>query len=168
MDNSAALRNGTAKAKKLIKENIMLRLDNLLYDVVDDMHNRMKSVPGMTGNTRTSPAGATYADGAIHDILIVGGNDSVTPPLQGKLVKGSKFSAGRIRYDGDVQQRTFSAGTDTTGRTSQEDHYEFLESRQAGKEMKMTVIGATEYLGHEQVEDNYVYCQDAAQRVFKA
>ena len=168
MDNSTALSKGATKARSIIRDDIMGRLNPLMYDMVSDMHSRMrKEVPGMTGNTMTSPAGATYAAGVMDDIVLVGANGTANPPLQGKLKAGAKFTAGRERYDGDIQERTFTATVDTSGNTSQLDNYEFLESQQNGKGFKMTVIGGTEYLGMMQVADNFTFCQQEADKYFK-
>lgn len=162
MNNAQALRTGAAKAKQIIKDGIMVRLDNLLYDVISDLERRMMSeTGGMTGNTWTSPAGATYADGVINEIML--GDE----PLMGKLRQGMKFHAGRERFDGTIQERTFTADTDTSGNESRKDKYRFLESQQSGKGFKMTITGGTEYLGHQQLADNYVYCQGRTSDLFK-
>lgn len=161
-DNSAALRQGTQKALALIRENIAVRLSNLMYDAVDDLEMRIKeSVAGMTGNTWTSPAGAVYVNGVMEDLVL--GADA----LQGKLLAGQVFSAGRERYDGDIQEHPFKATIDTTGRQSRIDKYEFLESQQSGKGFKMTITGGTEYAGEVALTDNYTYVQQQADKYLK-
>ncbi|MCM1295397.1 MAG: hypothetical protein NC311_07620 [Muribaculaceae bacterium] len=161
-DNLSALRQGFAKAKAAIKADLMPRLNRLTADMVSDMEQKMRILPGMTGNTRTSPAGATYADG-MFDTLYVGGQ-----PIQPKLRKGEKFFAGQTRYDGDIQEHTFTAHTDTKGNVVQQDNYDFLESQQnAPNEFKATIVGGTEYLGHEQVTDNFAKCQMEVDKYFK-
>ncbi len=48
------------------------------------------------------------------------------------------------------------------------DNYEFLESQQTGsKEFKATIVGGTEYRGHEQVADNFAKCQIEIDKYFK-
>ena len=168
-DNSSILRVGTAKAKAFIAADLTGRLGNLTHDMVNDMKSRMDAeLPGMTGNVRTSPAGATYANGALHDIVLVGGTDSTRKPLQPKLTKGAKFAAGRQRYDGDTQEYTFTASLSSSGNFQQSENYDFLESQQSGSnEFKATIVGATEYLGDVQVADNFAKCQMEIDKYFK-
>lgn len=166
MDNSGVLAKGTAKAKKLIAAHLLKCMNNALDDVVADEHRRMSKLPGMTGNTRTSPAGATYANG-MFDNLILAGDTFARPPLRSKLRNGQIFPAGAERYDGDIQEYDFVARLDTTGNTSQEDNYDFLEAQQMGKEIKMVVTGATEYLGNDQVTESYQYAQSAVTKHFQ-
>lgn len=166
-DNSAALKAGMTKAKAFITSDLTGRLNRLMGDMVSDMYAKMKEdVPGMTGNTQTSPAGAVYVNGVLESIDL---GDGRKPPLQGKLRAGQVFSAGRVRYDGDIQKKTFKADVDTTGNMSQSDNYAFLESQQSGtNELKMTVVGGTEYLGQQQVADNYAKCEDEIPKYFKS
>lgn len=166
MSNASVLREGAKKARKLIREHIRQCMNNALEDIVSDQHNRMAKLPGMTGNTRTSPAGATYVDGVFDNVQLAG-HTCGAPPIRTKLRKGGVFPAGAIRYDGDVQERKFTAGVDTTGETSQQDNYNFLESQQSGSGFKMTVVGATEYLGNDQVVESYSYAQTALPKHLK-
>lgn len=167
-DNSSILRVGAAKAKAFIAADLTGRLNHLTRDMVDDMKVRMEALPGMTGNTKTSPAGAVYSNGVMQDIVLIGGTDSTRKPLQSKLTKGAKFAAGRQRYDGDTQEHTFTAPFDSSGNLQQSDNYDFLESQQSGfNEFKATVVGATEYLGDVQVADNYAKCQMEIDNYFK-
>lgn len=165
MSNAAALKAGTALAKNLIKEHLRQCMASALADVVSDQHIRMAKLPGMTGNTRTSPAGATYVDGKL-DGLEMAGQTFAQSPIRTKLRKGGVFPAGALRYDGDMQEYTFTASVETTGNTSQQDNYDFLESQQSGDGIKMVVTGATEYLGNDQVTESYSYAQGAVGKHF--
>lgn len=162
-DNSAVLKAGMAKAKSAIRADLSGRLSRLMGDMVSDLNNKIREkTGGMTGNTWTSPAGAVYTDGQLSDIQL--GSE----PLQVKLRKGEVFSAGRERYDGSEQKKGFKASEDTTGRTSQLDNYLFLESQQSGSnEVKATIVGGTEYEGHEQVAENFAKCQMEIDKYFQ-
>lgn len=73
-----------------------------------------------------------------------------------------------MRYDGDIQEADFKVPTPTTNRFQQQDNYDFLESQQSGaNEFKATIMGGTEYLGHEQVTDNFAKCQLEIDKYFK-
>lgn len=65
-----------------------------------------------------------------------------------------------------MQEYTFTASVETTGNTSQQDNYDFLESQQSGDGIKMVVTGATEYLGNDQVTESYSYAQGAVGKHF--
>lgn len=161
-DNSAALRQGFAQAKAIITADLMPRLEKLTSDMVSDMVAKMNILPGMTGNTKTSPAGATYANGMFEQLFVDG------KPIRRKLKQGDKFFAGQQRYDGDIQEYTFTAPTETSGNVQQQDNYDFLESQQTGaNEFKATIMGGTEYLGHEQVTDNFAKCQMEIDKYFR-
>lgn len=163
IDNSKTLREGAAKARAIIGKDMTIRLSSLMYGVVEDLRNRVAgAVGGMTGNTWESPAGAVYVDGVMEETYL--GNK----PMMGKLKPGMKFYEGVDRYDGTIQNRTFTADTDTSGNEARLDKYDFLESQQSGKGFKMTVTGGTEYFpGMEQLVDNYLFCQQEADRYFK-
>ncbi len=162
-DNSAALKAGMAKAKAAIQADLTGRLSRLMGDMVSDMGKKIRdNAGGMTGNTWTSPAGAVYADGMLTDIRLG------AEPLRGKLKKGDIFPKGSVRFDGTRQKKAFKADIETTGNPSQSDNYEFLESQQTGsKEFKATIVGGTEYRGHEQVADNFAKCQIEIDKYFK-
>lgn len=167
-DNSAALRQGFAKAKGIIKDDLMPRLGSLMSDMVSAMESDMRQLPGMTGNTRTSPAGATYANGVFEELLLIGKTSRTGAPIRVKLRQGGRFPAGMERYDGDIQEHTFTATEETSGNIQQQDNYNFLESRQTGaNEFKATIMGGTEYLGHEEVTDNFAKCQMEIDKYFK-
>lgn len=166
-DNSAILTAGTKIAKNAISADIMARLGLLMNDCTSQMADRLSAeVPGMTGNARTSGAGATYSSlGQLSEINISG--DGMAPPLSAKLRKGQIFHAGRQRYDGEIQEADFKAEVDTSGNTAQKDNLAFLESQKGDKDFKMVIVGGTEYLGQTQATDNFAYCQNNADRYFK-
>lgn len=146
----------------------MPRLGSLMSDMVSAMESDMRQLPGMTGNTRTSPAGATYANGVFEEMLLIGKTSSTGAPIRVKLRQGDKFFAGQVRYDGEIQEHTFTAPIETSGNVQQQDNYDFLESQQSGaKEFKATIMGGTEYLGHEEVTDNFAKCQMEIDKYFK-
>ena len=155
--------------KNIITADIMQRIGNLMNDCTTQMTSQLfKEVPGMTGNTRTSGAGATYTNqGEMLDINISGSNDGSAPPLSAKLRQGNVFKAGRQRYDGDTQESDFKASVDTSGNTAQKDNLQFLESQKGGKDFKMVIVGGTEYLGQQQITDSFSYCQNMADKYFK-
>ena len=167
-NNSATLRNGSKMAKNAIRTNILSRLNVALVDTIGDMQNKMMSLPGMTGNTKTSPAGATYDnDGAMIDITVVGSTDGTRAPIRSKLKSGQTFKKESIRYDGSEQSKTFTAGVDTSGNTSQSDNVSFLNSQQGGKDYRLVIVGASEYLGQQEVTDNYAWFENNVDRFFK-
>lgn len=168
-NNSAVLKAGTKIAKNVIALDVMGRLGKLMDDCTQQMSKKLSvEVPGMTGNARTSGAGATYDnEGTLAEINISGSNDGRTAPLSAKLRKGEVFKAGRQRYDGDTQRSDFIAKVETTGNTTQKDNLDFLESQEGGKDFKMVIVGGTEYLGQEQVADNFGYMQNNVDRFFK-
>lgn len=168
MSNSAILKAGTKIAKNVISADITSRLGLLMEDCIGTMRQQLEQhVSGMTGNTRTSPAGAVYSDGSIVQIHIVGETDSVHKPLAPKLSIGNKWQKGRERYDDSSQKKTFEANFDTTRHYVQQDNLEYLNSQQGDKDFKMIVGGGTEYAGTEQVLDNFTYCQNNVDKFFK-
>ena len=162
-DNSAALKAGMIKAKSTIRADLSGRLSRLMGDMIKDMENKIRAdVGGMTGNTWTSPAGAIYINGILSDISLG------ETPLRDKLKKGDRFEKGNLRWDRDDQNKTFKASTQTTGHYQVNDNYEFLESQQSGSnEVKATIVGGTEYEGHEQVADNFAKCQMEIDKYFQ-
>lgn len=168
MNNSAVLQKGTQIAKNVISSDIVKRLGMLMEDCIGSMRQQLEhSVNGMTGNTRTSPAGAVYSDGSIVQIHIVGETDNVHKPLSPKLSSGNKWTKGSERYDETTQKKTFEANIDTTRHYVQQDNLEYLNSQQGGKDLKMLIGGGTEYAGLEQVLDNFAYCQNNVDKFFK-
>lgn len=166
-DNSSVLAQGTKIMKNIITADIMQRIGELMEDCTSQMESKLHAeVPGMTGNTRTSSAGATFNNkGELADVYISGnGSDA---PLSAKLREGQIFHKGRQRYDGRTQESNFKATVDTTGNTSQRDNYDFLASKKGGKDFKMVIVGGTEYLGEQQVTDNYAYCETNADKYFQ-
>lgn len=168
-DNSSILKSGSKIAKNVIAADIMSRLGLLMNDCTAKMTSDLfANTPGMTGNTRTSGAGATYLnDGEMAEIIISGSNDGKNPPLSAKLRQGQIFKAGRQRYDGDVQEADFKADVDTSGNSAQKDNLAFLESQKGDKDFKMVIVGGTEYLGQTQVTDNFGYMQNNVDKFFK-
>lgn len=167
-DNSAILKAGSKIAKNTISLDIVSRLGLLMEDCVGTMRQQLEQyVGGMTGNTRTSPAGAVYSDGNIVQIHIVGETDSVHRPLAPKLTIGNRWEKGSERYDEAPQKKTFEAKFDTTRHYVQQDNLEYLNSQQGDKDLKMIVGGGTEYAGLEQLLDNFSYCQNNVDKFFK-
>lgn len=166
--NSAALKNGTRIAKNVISADIMQRIGALMEDCLGNMQTNLEmKVSGMTGNTLTSPAGATYEKGKIEKLHITSQDDNTRPPLAARLKQGAKWAQGRQRYDGGVQSKTFTADVETSGNTIQRDNAEFLKSQQSSEGFKMIIAGGTEYAGMSQVADNFTFCQNIIDQYFK-
>jgi hypothetical protein len=111
-DNAALFDKGMTKATKLISQHLSKMLSGAADGLVADaLERRIYSGHNMTGNTATSYAAGVYVNGSLQKVH----RDGRMKPLQRKLTVGQRFSAGRERWDGDVQERTFTAGVQTDG-----------------------------------------------------
>lgn len=102
--NTAALRAGTAKAKKLIEDHIVNQilipmandmLDHVVKKRISDSHN-------MTGNTINSYVVGVFVKGMLN--YMRGSWESIPRPLTHKVYR---YQPGRQRWDGEVQEHMF-------------------------------------------------------------
>ena len=102
--NAAALRAGTAKAKKLIEDHIVNQilipmandmLDHVVKKRISDSHN-------MTGNTINSYVVGVFVKGRLN--YMRGSWESIPRPLTHKVYR---YQPGRQRWDGEVQEHMF-------------------------------------------------------------
>jgi hypothetical protein len=105
-DNAALFDKGMAKAAKLISQH----LNKILSEAADDLvaeafSHRVQVGHNMTGNTVTSYAAGVYDNGRLVKVHLGGSKD----PVQRKISPYDVFPAGRIRWDGDVQNGDFAA-----------------------------------------------------------
>lgn len=159
-DNSAILKAGSKIAKNVITADVMRRLNNVMVNSMGDLDTKFNSIPGMTGNAKTSGAAAVYnSEGQIEDYIISGENNGRNYPIQKRLTGGQVFEAGQTRYDGDTQKKDFKANVATSNNFIQKDNWESLESRQGDKDMKIVMVAGTEYFStygwDSYVTDNY-------------
>lgn len=128
MDNTAALRAGTAKAKELIREHI---LNQIFIPAAKDLiqaatQGRISFGHNMTGNTINSYAVGVYVKGQLVHIETSAG--SIPNPLRRKLGRGQRFYAGSQRWDGETQEHTFTAQVGSNGTMEAERSIAFLQS----------------------------------------
>ena len=150
MDNSAALKAGTARAKKIIRGHITVNLQFALDEIVD-MATRMRrdeTKHNMTGNTVNSYAGGLFINGVLKAISIGQPGQS---PLQGKLRKGERFKKERLRWDGDLQQSTFKAKVDTDSRMEPASSLDFIRSfKPKGNGFEVVICDGVEYATYQE------------------
>lgn len=127
MDNSAALRKGTAKAKAIIDNHLYLLLTDAAKKILENATNgRIFLGHNMTGNTVNSYAVGVYKRGVL-DFMMTS-SQGIPKPLRRKLGKGQRFYAGSQRWDGDMQEHTFTAQVGTNGTMEAERSIAFLQS----------------------------------------
>lgn len=150
MNNAAALRAGTARAKKIIRGHNTVNLQYALDEIVD-MATRMRrdeTKHNMTGNTVNSYAGGLFIDGILKAVSIGQPGQS---PLQGKLRKGERFRKERLRWDGDLQQSTFKAKVDTDSRMEPASSIDFINSfKPKGKGLEVLICDGVEYATYQE------------------
>ena len=172
--NTAALRAGTAKAKKLIEDHIVNQilipmandaLDHVVRKRISDGHN-------MTGNTVNSYAVGVYSKGNL--VFMMSSSDGIPHPLRRKLSKGEIFQAGRQRWDGTIQETTFRAEVSTNGSMEAERSIAFIKSfRPSTKSWVLVVCNGVEYASYQESQmnidvltGNYDYAQMSAPSMF--
>lgn len=102
--NTAALRAGTAKAKKLIEDHIV---NQILIPMANDMldyavKKRISDSHNMTGNTINSYVVGVFVKGRLN--YMRGSWESIPRPLTHKVYR---YQPGRQRWDGEVQEHMF-------------------------------------------------------------
>lgn len=98
----------------------------------------------MTGNWLNSFGVALYREGKFVALAVRDGND----PVRTTLINGDEFRAGEIRYDGSVQQDTFSIsrGGSSEQYFANEEVMSYLQrSRSRSKGFSLRVVSIIEY-----------------------
>lgn len=154
MDNSAALKAGTAKAKKEIELHIYLNLCNIAKKILEDATNgRIFLGHNMTGNTINSYAVGVYQKGSC--VFAMYSSQGVSKPLRRKLNKGQRFYAGSQRWDGEIQNHTFTAEISTNGTTEAERSIAFIQSYKGNPNgWDIVVCNGVEYATYQENEMN--------------
>ena len=146
MDNSAALQMGTRRAKEIMARHV---LNQILIPaakelIQDAAQGRIRLGHNMTGNTVNSYAVGVYVKGQL--VHIETSSKSISRPLRRKLGKGQKFYAGSQRWDGEMQEHTFTAEVSTNGTTEAERSIAFIQSYKASdKGWELVVCNGVEY-----------------------
>lgn len=155
MDNSAALRAGSQRAKDIIANHV---LNTILIpaakDLVQDaVRGRIFVGHNMTGNTINSYAAGVYVQGQL--AFIETSTGSISKPLRKKLGKGQRFYAGSQRWDGETQGVTFTAKVGTNGSTEAERSIAFLQSHKPSpKGWALVICNGVEYASFQENEMN--------------
>lgn len=148
--NTAALRAGTAKAKKLIEDHIVNQilipmandmLDHVVKKRISDSHN-------MTGNTINSYVVGVFVKGRLN--YMRGSWESIPRPLTHKVYR---YQPGRQRWDGEVQEHMFpTRGTAPHNGAREPDRaIAFINSYQASPNGWTVVIAnGVEYATYEE------------------
>lgn len=175
MDNTAALRLGTQRAKDLIARHI---LNDILVPMAKGLiqaatEGRVALGHNMTGNTVNSYAAGIYVKGSLVHIETHAG--SIPNPLRRKLGRGQRFFAGSQRWDGDIQEHPFTAEVATNGTMEAERSIAFLQSYQANPQgWTIVVCNGVEYATYQENEmgidvltANFDYARMFAPSMFK-
>lgn len=128
MSNAAALQLGSRRAKEIIARHV---LNGILVPAAKDIiqnatQGRIFLGHNMTGNTVNSYAVGVYKRGEL--VFIMTSSGGIAKPLRRKLGKGQRFYAGSQRWDGDMQEHTFTAQVGTNGTMEAERSIAFLQS----------------------------------------
>lgn len=107
----------------------------------------------MTGNTINSYAVGVYLKGTLAYIESAAGK--IPNPLRRKLGNGQRFYAGNQRWDGEVQERTFTAKSGSNGTMEPEQSIAFLMSYRASPNgYTIVVCNGVEYATYQENEMN--------------
>lgn len=155
MSNADVLRKGTEKAKKMIEEHIVNQIlipasKSLIQAATE---GRVALGHNMTGNTINSYAAGVYVNGILIHIETSAG--SIPNPLRRKLGRGQRFFAGSQRWDGEVQEHTFTAKIGSNGTMEAERSIAFLQSfKPTSKGFALVVCNGVEYATYQENEMN--------------
>lgn len=152
MNNAAALRAGTAKARKLIEDHIVNQtLIPLLGKLVEEAIDSRNYENNMTGNTINSYGGALFVRGELRYMYIP---DLVNPPLRGKLQDGDVFEKDSPRWDDSVQVKSFS-GSGNDGSAEPNAIKVFLKGfKSHSKGYEIVIANGVEYATYQENEMN--------------
>ncbi len=175
MNNADALRKGTEKAKKMIEDHIVNQIlipiaRRLIQDATE---GRITLGHNMTGNTINSYAAGVYVNGSL--IHIETSSGSIPHPLRRKLGRGQRFYAGSQRWDGELQETTFTARAGSNGTMEPERSIAFLQSHKPSpKGWALIVCNGVEYATCQENEmnidvltSNFNFAQTFAPSMFK-
>lgn len=175
MSNAAALKKGTARAKWIIDDYISnLLLPDIAKKILEDATNgRIFQGNNMTGNTVNSYAVGAYSKGSL--VFAATSSQGIPKPLRRKLSKGQRFYAGSQRWDGDIQQNTFTAQVSTNGTMEAERSIAFLQSyKPSPRGWALVVCNGVEYATYQEnamninvLTSNFDYTKMFALSMFK-
>ena len=149
--NTAALRAGTAKAKKLIDNHIV---NQILIPMANDMldyvvKKRISDGHNMTGNTINSYVVGVFSKGKL--VYQRGSWESIPRPLTHKVYR---YQPGRQRWDGETQVHLFPSNKGVAqhgGGTEPSKAIAFINSYQASPNGWTVVIAnGIEYATYEE------------------
>lgn len=121
--------------------------------IQDATQARIRLGHNMTGNTVNSYAAGVYVNGALVHIETSSG--SIPHPLRHKLGRGQRFYAGSQRWDGEMQEQTFTAQVSTNGTTEAERSIAFLQSyKPSPKGWALVVCNGAEYATFQENQMN--------------
>lgn len=146
MDNKSVLRNGFAKAEKMIEQHLYrqlrLRCDDIFVSI-----ERNKGFTGFTGNTQTSYTAGVYIGGKLVNIRYQ--DKWLRPPLRKKIPKGQRVHLEEP-YEGDARTVRGEVSTKGFGRDTAVEFLRSYTPRTRG--ISIVVTTGTEY--SEYLEDN--------------
>lgn len=146
MSNAAALRRGTQMAKDMIACHVLnvILVPTAKELIKDATLGRISIGHNMTGNTVNSYAVGVYVN--VQLVHIETSSGSILRPLRRELGKGQRFYAGSQRWDGDMQEHTFTAQVGTNGTMEAERSIAFLQSfRPSPNGWSLVVCNGVEY-----------------------
>lgn len=154
MSNAAALQRGTAKARAIIDDHIYLLMTSAAKKLLEEATNgRIFLGHNMTGNTVNSYAVGVYSKGNL--VFMMTSSQGIAKPLRRKLGKGQRFYAGSQRWDGEMQEHTFTAKTGSNGAMEAERSIAFLQSHKPSPNgWALVVCNGVEYATFQENEMN--------------
>lgn len=175
MSNAAALQKGAQMAKDLIARHV---LNKIFVPAAKELiqaatQGRIFAGHNMTGNTINSYAAGVYVNGQLVHIETSAG--SISKPLRRKLGRGQRFYAGSQRWDGEMQEYTFTAQVSTNGIIEAERSIAFLQSyKPSPKGWALVVCNGVEYATFQEnqmeidvLTANFDYAKMFAPSMFK-
>lgn len=150
MDNTEALRKGTAKAKGIIRDHalntILIPFANGALDYITQ--RRISEGHNMTGNTVNAYVVGVFEKGKL--IYMRGSWESIPKPLTRKVYV---YSPGRQRWDGETQEHKFPTQgvVSHNGATEPDRAIAFIQGFQASsKGWTVVVANGIEYASFEE------------------
>lgn len=154
MSNAAALQRGAAKARQIIEDHMYLLFTHAAKKLLEEAtNNRILLGHNMTGNTVNSYAAGVYCRGKI--VFMMTSSQGISKPLRRKLGRGQRFYAGSQRWDGEMQEHTFTAQAGSNGTMEAERSIAFLQSHKPSpKGWVLVVCNGVEYASYQENEMN--------------
>lgn len=153
MSNAAVLRRGTQMAKDMIARHVLnvILVPTAKELIKDATQGRISIGHNMTGNTVNSYAVGVYVNGQLVHIETSSG--SIPRPLRRKLGRGERFFAGSQRWDGEIQEHTFTAQVSTNGTMEAQRSIAFLQSyKPSPNGWTLVVCNGVEYATYQENE----------------